>query len=139
MISAIRSSASAIAKDQPQQLFALQRDIEVVALDAFILRFSEMLGKKLKESACKPLRRNPFVLSLLFGYPIVLVLSQAHVGGTTLSGRGGKIADFMVKNEATSNVALVEIKTPHTPLLANEFRGGAHQYLARLSAPSCRF
>jgi Shedu protein SduA, C-terminal len=106
-------------------LFELQRDIELVSLDVLIERFQDMIGKKLPESSWQKLfASNPFILSMLFGYPIVEVLEQAHVGGTALAGRGGKIADFLVKNEGTNNV--VEIKTPHTQLLGKEFRGGVY-------------
>jgi len=127
MIAAVRASAPELAKEKPQQLYELQRDIEVVSLDVLIVRFREMLGKKLPESEWQVLfATNPFILSMLFGYPVVGILGQAHVGGAALTGRGGKIADFLVRNEGTNNAALVEIKTPQTPLLGKEFRGGVH-------------
>jgi hypothetical protein len=127
MVTAVRSSAPAIATETPDVLYGLQRDIELVSLDVLIERFREMIEKKLPESAWQKLfASNPFILSMLFGYPIVEVLGQAHVGGRALTGRGGKIADFLVKNEGTNNVALVEIKTPHTQLLGKEFRGGVY-------------
>ncbi|MCK1422686.1 DUF4263 domain-containing protein [Bradyrhizobium sp. 182] len=127
MVAAVRSSAPTIATETPDVLYGLQRDIELVSLDVLIERFQEMIDKKLPESSWQKLfASNPFILSMLFGYPIVEVLGQAHVGGTALTGRGGKIADFLVKNEGTNNVALVEIKTPHTQLLGKEFRGGVY-------------
>lgn len=127
MISALRSSAPALAAEKPQVLYELQRDVELVSLDVLIVRFREMLEKKLSESAWQELfALNPFILSMLFGYPIVEVLGQAHVGGTALTGRSGKIADFLIKSEGTNNAALVEIKTPRTPLLGKEFRGGVY-------------
>lgn len=127
MVAAVRSSAPTIATETPDVLYGLQRDIELVSLDVLVERFREMLDKKLPESSWQKLfASNPFILSMLFGYPIVEVLGQAHVGGTALTGRGGKIADFLVKNEGTNNVALVEIKTPQTQLLGKEFRGGVY-------------
>ena len=127
IVAAVRSSAPKIAAETPHVLYELQRDIELVSFDVLILRFREMLDRKLPESAWQKLfASNPFILSMLFGYPIVEVLGQAHVGGAALTGRGGKIADFLIKNEGTNNAALVEIKTPHTPILGKEFRGGVY-------------
>jgi antiviral defense system Shedu protein SduA len=127
LVAAVRSSAPKFASETPHVLYELQRDIELVSLDVLIVRFREMLDKKLPESAWQKLfASNPFILSMLFGYPIVEVLGQAHVGGTALTGRGGKIADFLIKNQGTNNAALIEIKTPHTPLLGKEFRGGVY-------------
>lgn len=127
MVAAVRSSAPKLASEAPLVLFKLQRDVELVSLDVLIVRFREMLDKKLPESAWQKLfASNPFILSMLFGYPIVEVLGQAHVGGTALTGRGGKIADFLIKNQGTNNAAFIEIKTPHTPLLGKEFRGGVY-------------
>lgn len=127
MISALRASGPELVNERPQQLYALQRDIEVVSLEVLITRFREMLSKKLPERAWQELfAANPFILSMLFGYPIVEVLGQAHVGGARISGRGGKIADFLTKNEGTHNAALVEIKTPQTKLLGTAFRSGVY-------------
>lgn len=127
MVAAVRSSAPKLASETPHVLYELQRDIELVSLDVLIVRFREKLDRKLPESAWQKLfASNPFILSMLFGYPIVEVVGQAHVGGTALTGRGGKIADFLIKNQGTNNAALIEIKTPQTPLLGKEFRGGVY-------------
>jgi Domain of unknown function (DUF4263) len=68
------------------------------------------------------------ILTTAFGYPIVVLTQQGHVGGMDLAGRGGKIADFVTKNAQTHNVALVEIKKPGTPLILDEeYRGGVHK------------
>ena len=66
------------------------------------------------------LDENPFVLTLAFGYPIIKVHEQAYVGGHKIIGGGGKIADFLVKNRMTSNVAIIEIKKPQTKLLSRQ-------------------
>lgn len=135
LVAAVRSSAPKLASEAPHGLYELQRDIELVSLDVLIAHFREMLAKKLPESAWQSLfASNPFILSMLFGYPIVEVLKQAHVGGTALTGRGGKIADFLMKNQGTNNAALIEIKTPHTPLLGKEFRGGVYPASSDLMA-----
>nr|WP_294332598.1 Shedu immune nuclease family protein [uncultured Sphingomonas sp.] len=72
------------------------------------------------------LELNPFLLSMLFGQPVVIIRPSASVGGQTIAGNGTKIADFLAANSITHNAALVEIKRPNTPLLGSEYRGGVY-------------
>lgn len=66
----------------------------------------------------------PWVLSQLFPQPIVLAGSKAYVGGKGIDNSGSMLVDFMVKNELTNNIALIEIKTPNATLLRSEYRTG---------------
>jgi Domain of unknown function (DUF4263) len=67
--------------------------------------------------------RNPFILSLAFAHPVFVVQDQAYVGGASLRGAGEKIADFLMAQRYTGNIALIEIKRPSTALLgADTFR-----------------
>lgn len=115
-----------IAETKPETLIKLQNDIELVTLEVLIQRYEVMMGQKLKEGQWQAFfNANPFVLSLAFGYPIIMVEEQASVGGRKLSGTGEKITDFLAKNSMTNNTALFEIKTPHTLLLSkNPYRKG---------------
>lgn len=63
------------------------------------------------------LRQYSFVLSQVFSTPVVVFGTKAYVGGKSLEGTGGKEPDFLLKNEVTSHVLIIEIKTPQTPLL----------------------
>lgn len=63
-------------------------------------------------------KNNSWVLSQLFAYPVVIIGDQAYVGGKTLSNKGGNVVDFVYRNEITSGIALVEIKTPTSDLMA---------------------
>ncbi len=67
--------------------------------------------------------KNAFVLSQLFAYPVILIKDKAYLGGKDLTNRGGQIVDFLYKLESTGAAAMVEIKTPMTPLLGSEYRG----------------
>lgn len=62
------------------------------------------------------------ILERVLGGKVTLLQSQAHVGGAALNGRGDKITDYMFFHSDTRNVTLVEIKTPHTPLLGKPYR-----------------
>jgi Domain of unknown function (DUF4263) len=115
----------AIAEKAPERLLQLRKDIELVTLEVLITKYDEMARKDLPEARWQELfSNNPFILNLAFGYPVVRIQGQAHVGGRTLSGSGETIADFLVKNGISNNAALFEIKTPGAPLLNKKaYRG----------------
>jgi hypothetical protein len=107
-----------IARNAPKQLLRLRNDLEQASLEVLIAKYEEMLGKDLQESRWQQLfNDNPFILNLAFGYPVVKIQDQAHVGGRRISGSGETIADFLVKNGISNNAALFEIKKPGTLLL----------------------
>lgn len=113
----------------PEQLFRLHRDIELVNLDTLIERCKALLALpgKAEKRWQKLFDLNPFILSMVFGYPIVKVLKEASVGMPLLDGSGAKIADFLTRNPTTSNAALVELKTPQAQLLTvGAYRGSAN-------------
>jgi len=112
-------------------LIKLRTNIEVGTLKRLIEKFKEMLGKKRSEAHWQKLfNDNPFILNLAFGYPIITIQDQAHVGGRKFSGAGEKITDFLVKHGISNNAALFEIKTPTTKLL------NKRPYRENLYAPS---
>ena len=59
--------------------------------------------------------------------------SQGHVGGWRLSGDGGKIADYVVKNQQTHSIAIIELKTPNTELTAGDYRKGVPAVSSKLT------
>ncbi|MEA3808766.1 DUF4263 domain-containing protein [Enterobacter hormaechei] len=77
-----------------------------------------MLGKGLTESKWQSFfLENPFILSLAFAVPAMLVQGQAYAGGKRLNGSGGKFSDFLYASASTGNLGLIEIKKPQTELL----------------------
>ena len=118
-------NAKSIAKDKPNKLTTLKKDIELVTLEALIERYREMVRIKVSESMWQEfLDANSFILSLAFGYPVVKIRGRASVGGHKLSGKGDNITDFLVKNKLTNNSAIIEIKKPSVKLLGrNTYRG----------------
>ena len=123
LISAVNANAAAIAKRDHKEFVQLQKDIEVVSLDVLIKSFEQRLRRNANEDEWqKLLEINPFILSMLFGQPIVVLQSGANVGGQTLAGDGTKIADFLAKNSRTHNTAIVELKRPKTKLFGKEYR-----------------
>ncbi len=128
MVTVSRASARSLSREKPAILLELNREIEVVTLEALIDRLKVMLAKKLKESEWQMFfSENTFVLRLAFGLPIMMVGDQISVGGWKFSGGGGKISDFVLKAAASGNAALIEIKTPETVLLeATPYRRDLH-------------
>jgi hypothetical protein len=125
LVARTAEEAPALARHNPHQLYKLQRDFEIAGFNDLIARFEVDLGKSHPEQFWqKLLNINPFILSMLFGCPIVLVRDRAHVGGQGLDGSGGTIVDFLLKNASTNSLAIVEIKTPDTPLVGGEYRAG---------------
>ncbi len=76
---------------------------------------------------------NSFVLSQLFAKPAVAFKSQVYVGGKGIDNKGGKVADFLLRNQLTRNVALIEIKTPKTPLFGVQQADGVFAPSSELS------
>ena len=71
-------------------------------------------------------KKHPWVVAYAFAVPIVIYGDSVYVGGTTIDRSGGKLLDFLFKYRLTSNILLVEIKTPTTLLLEREYRQGIY-------------
>ncbi len=126
-ISTVEKNSKRIAQDQPEKLLKLRDNIELVTLETLIIKYEKALTKRLKESYWQALfNENPFILSMIFGCPIVKVQDQASVGGIRVKGSGNKITDFLTKNSKTNNTAIIEIKTPHTPVIGRKYRDGVY-------------
>lgn len=132
LVKTLTAAAPGLAKD-PEQLFQLGETVERVSLQVLIGKFEAQLEKGGKEADWqKLLDQNPFIVSLVFGYPIVHLASQGAVGGWRLK-RGGKIADYVVKNQLTHAIALVELKTPGMDLVIKDYRRGVPGISAKLT------
>jgi len=131
----VTQDKSAISASNPEILGKLRSDIELVTLERLIEQFENLLGKRTTEETWQQLfNENPFMLSLTFGYPAIKVRDQASVGGKRLSGDGEKIADYLLKNGITNNLAVIEIKKPSTQLLnKTAYRGAVYSASADLS------
>ena len=68
------------------------------------------------------LTEHSFVLEQVFSWPTSIVDGKAYIGGKNVFNKEGNIVDFLLKNRLTQNAALVEIKTPMSPLLGAHYR-----------------
>ena len=118
LMEAMSRQADAIAESAPARLSKLRSDIELITLDKLVEEFKTKIQMRWPERHWQTfLNENPFVMEMVFGYPVGIVSRQAYVGGRKLDGSGEKITDYLVKNSLTDNVALIDIKTPHTRLM----------------------
>ena len=68
-------------------------------------------------------KENQWVLAQIFACPCTIFADKAYVGGKGINNSGGNLCDFIYQNSLSQNVALVEIKTPSTNLIGNQYRG----------------
>lgn len=124
----VREDAKKMAQEDPAALMELQSEIEKVTLGELIAKFENLIAKGSTEPSWqKFFETNPFVLSIAFPYPVILVQGQAHVGGTQIDGSGESIADFLFRQRLTGGIAIFEIKAAETPILqAEPFRAGLY-------------
>ncbi|MCJ9755897.1 DUF4263 domain-containing protein [Agrobacterium sp. SHOUNA12C] len=131
----VKTEVKAIAEKDQTELLELSREIEVVSLEMIIEKMTAMMEKDHAESVWqKFLSKNPFILRLAFGLPIMVFGEQVAVGGVRFENKGGKLADFVVKTGAFGNLAIVEIKTTSTVLIEpKHYRLGLHAPTKELS------
>ncbi len=129
LINLVSGNAETLYSSQRKEVAKLGEDINLLNLEWLIDQMEALLSKPKSNEAewQKLINENPFMISIVFGYPIIKIQDQASIGGRGLSGAGDKITDFLVRNNLTNNTALVEIKTPGTILLnQREYRGGVY-------------
>ena len=78
-------------------------------------------------------KRNQWIISQLFSYPVTIFAQKAYMGGKALDNTGGKVVDFLYSHDLTNNLAIVEIKTPQTRLLSKLYRDDIYNISDELS------
>jgi hypothetical protein len=70
------------------------------------------------------IKEKSWIFTYIFSQPIILYKDEAFVGGKNIDNKGGKIVDFLGKNNITNNISFLEIKTHKTILINNKpYRG----------------
>lgn len=118
--------------------------------DGSIHGLSDGIGLEMLERAAREMEANlannseqywqseilesyPWVISQVFSTPCMLFGSKAYVGSKAIDNSGGNVIDFLYQNKMTSNVSLVEIKTPCTKLLGTHYRARSYSASQELS------
>lgn len=74
-----------------------------------------------------------WILSQCFSAPFFLLNDKAYVGGKGINNNNGNILDFIYKNNLLENIALIEIKTPQTALIGQEYRKNIYSISSELT------
>lgn len=112
--------------EEASELLELNTVVGLANLKAFLVEWKSNRDVKGEEFWQTLFAKNAFVLSQLFAYPVILIKDKAYLGGKDFTNAGGHIVDFLYKLESTGAVALIEIKTPMTPLLGPAYRAGIY-------------
>ncbi|WP_230589679.1 Shedu immune nuclease family protein [Pseudomonas chlororaphis] len=116
-VKAVRSNMETLAAEVPDELIELHAEIERATLAQMIEKYEDMLKKDLPERTWQTFfERNIFILTMIFARPVRLLHSQFHAQGSGMDGTGAQIGDFLLA-ELGFAMAIVEIKTPGSPLL----------------------
>ena len=111
----------------PASLRTLNIAVNLQSLKAAIALWQANQTTADEEFWQRALTEHSFVLEHVFSWPTSIVRGKAYVGGKSVMNAGGNIIDFLMSNGVTRNAALIEIKTPTTPLLATrEYRNGIY-------------
>jgi hypothetical protein len=79
------------------------------------------------------LKKNSYIISQTFLFPVIILKDKAYVGGKGIDNAGGNLLDFLFTHRLSNNVALIEIKTPTTPVLGSKYRTGVYSISQDLS------
>jgi len=118
---------------EPESLVNLNAAVGISTLKRALMAWSENRNNSDEEFWQDLLVTQEFVLEQIFHVPIFVIKSKAYMGGKNALNQGGGIVDFLIKNNVTKAVGLIEIKTPKTELLAPEYRNGIYNISSELS------
>jgi hypothetical protein len=126
--------AERLATVQNAQLVSFDAAIGAARLKSFLYEYESNSSRPDEDYWQDLLERHSWVISQVYAYPFVIIRGQAYVGGKRIDNRGGNVVDFLYANAITDNAALVEIKTPATPLLeSKEYRNNTYNVFKELS------
>ncbi len=110
--------SSSLSLEDKKSLVSSKTAIDFTYFNSLYTEFQKLLTKKTTEETYqKFFNDNPLILTVITGLPYYLFHEKAYVGGKTINNRNGEITDFLLKHSTIANTAIVEIKTPKTPLL----------------------
>jgi hypothetical protein len=118
---------------KPESLVNLNAAVGISTLKRALMTWSKHRNDSDEEFWQDLLTEHEFVLEQIFHVPIFVIKSKAYMGGKNALNKGGGVVDFLIKNNITNSVGLVEIKTPKTDLLTTECRNGIYNVSPELS------
>lgn len=122
-VDSLDSLRNSLKELEQANISTLTNAISVERMERVVNLLEDNLDNDDEESWQKIFTENQWILSQIFACPYTIFEGKAYVGGKGLSNTGGNVCDFVYQNSLTQNIALIEIKTPCTPLFGNQYRG----------------
>lgn len=132
LLNLLERNVANVSRRQPDLAMKVREDLELVALEELIDRFTDALDDPKTAAREQPwqefFNNNRFTLQQLFGAPVVWVDERgdghAQVKPARSDGSGARVVDFLLLNTITTEGLVVEIKTPSMPLMRDQaYRG----------------
>lgn len=118
----------------PDSLKRLNTSVNLQRMKNAVLAWSDNRESNNEDLWQELLTEHIHVLEQVYSWPVTVVGEKAFVGGKGVDNKGGGLVDYLLKNTLTSNVTLIEIKTPGTKLLkSKEYRTGIYNTSDELS------
>ncbi|HCC06181.1 TPA: hypothetical protein DEP94_02400 [Candidatus Nomurabacteria bacterium] len=117
-------------------LLSSKSQIDTLYVEDILIRYKDLMKKSTKEEEWQVFfNKNNWIFSNVFFFPVSFTKDKFNVGGNNITETNNdKIVDFLYKNNLTSNVAFIEIKTHKTPIvMKTEYRKGVFPITKDLS------
>lgn len=122
-----------LKKLKPDDMGKLNSMMSLNSLNNILETWEQNKNNQSEEFWQKLFKENAWILAQIFSQPMFIFKDKAYVGGKSFDNQGGKLIDFIYKNNLTENAALIEIKTPATRLLSNQYRDNVYSVSSDLS------
>ena len=97
--------------------------VSVSRLEKILSIWEENQENTSEEFWQKKFQDHTWILSQIFSCPFVQIGKKFYCGGKEDNDKGGVKGDLLYKNNLTSNLAFIEIKTPKTDIIGGQYRG----------------
>lgn len=122
-VDSLDSLKNSLKELEQSNVVALTNVINIERLERVLKIIEENIDNDKEEIWQNIFAENQWILSQIFSCPCTIFEEKAYVGGKGISNVGGNVCDFIYQNNLTQNIALIEIKTPCTPLFGSQYRG----------------
>ncbi|MBI5469969.1 DUF4263 domain-containing protein [Candidatus Kaiserbacteria bacterium] len=106
----------------PAHLENLSETIKLSRLEGLLKVIKANVNNAEEEYWQNLFENEAWLLSQIFSQPVIVLKDKPYLGGKGIENKGGQYSDLLVQNLITKNTAIVEIKTPTTPIIGSPYR-----------------
>lgn len=107
----------------PNKLKNINSLVSVSRLEKILIIWKDNKENSNEEFWQNNFQNHTWILSQIFSCPFVQIGKKFYCGGKEDDDKGGVKGDLLYKNNLTSNLAFIEIKTPKTDIIGGQYRG----------------